>query len=966
MAGALCRARISNAARVRAVLIPACGVGMWLQGSQSAAALEPLAVGSTLHQSRADALVSGPPNEFGEGTPAAGLAVGPTGPTGFATAYANNYSCAFEFQPCDLGGFSGVSCASETSCTAVGTAVGNASLAEGWGGTKWTIEPTPAPSDATYSTLASVSCVIPTKCLAVGSYYGSSGELPLAELWNGSSWTIRPPPSPPEASYSVLSYVQCASTEECMAVGSYYSTSTSQTVPLAELWDGSAWTIQSVLLPSGAESGALTGVSCPAEATCSSVGAYSTPGTGQTPLAEAWDGMNWTIQSTAIPAGSSSSALHAVWCESAKSCSAVGISASSSGGSLTLAESWDGTSWTVEPTPNPNASSYNGFTNLSCAPEGKPCTAVGFSGNTTLTESWDGMTWGELPITPEPAGSTQSSFSDVSCTAPNVCTAVGQYLDSTEGPTGAYLTLAERWNGTSWTIQPTANPALAGTDAATNITSSTADLHGTVYPGGAATTCYFEYGSTSAYGSTMPCAQTTGPGAAPVSVSANLAGLSPNMTYYFNLVATNAGGGMSYTPGPASFTTLATSGGGGNGNGGPPAPSCNGSPCPSPGPAPPQSPCDQHPVAPGCPPQTRAPGPAISYFYDGVKKSGTIGGIYARVFNYKPYVDGSWADHGEAGYSEAWVMLEGQEESYAQIGWNQRSSDRITLIEYNDRRTPGGIGLRDCDASSHTQLSCASGAANPAPIGKYTYYTVLWNYVPGEITFYEDGRQVASAPASFVPVLAVVSDETHALADQIAGDGHTPEVFEDVHVFVNGQWAPMGGTRIVEPPSNDHPGSPLPWAGFAQYGDGSCFGTWDTEYGDASAAVNSICSVSAQAAINVAAASPPASQHVRTSAVVPLSCPPGGAACGGTISLDQSPGHGRLARVNTHSPSPVTRPAAFALPPGGRERLRLRLTRAALQRLRKAGRLRVQAIITGSGPAGRGSHITSRSFTLLK
>jgi hypothetical protein len=563
MAGVLCRARISNAACVRAVLIPACGVGMWLQGSQSAAALEPRAVGGTPQRSGADRLASEPPNTIEEGPLASGLAVGPTGPTGFATAYANNYSCAFEFQPCDLGGFSGVSCASETSCTAVGTAVGNTSLAEGWGGTKWTIEPTPAPSDATYSTLASVSCVILTKCLAVGSYYGSSGELPLAELWNGSSWTIRPPPSPPEASYSVLSYVQCASTEECMAVGSYYSTTTSQTVPLAELWDGSAWTIQSVPLPSGAESGALTGVSCPAEATCSSVGAYSTPGTGQTPLAEAWDGTNWTIQSTAIPAGSSSSALHAVWCESAKSCSAVGINASSSGGSLTLAESWDGTSWTIEPTPNPNASSYNGFTNLSCAPEGKPCTAVGFSGNTTLTESWDGMTWGELPITPEPAGSTQSSFSDVSCAAPNVCTAVGQYLDSTEGPTGAYLTLAERWNGTSWTIQPTANPALAGTDTATNITSSTADLHGTVYPGGAATTCYFEYGTTSSYGSTIPCAQTTGPGAAPVSVSANLAGLSPNTTYYFNLVATNAGGGMSYTPGPASFTTLDTSGGGG-------------------------------------------------------------------------------------------------------------------------------------------------------------------------------------------------------------------------------------------------------------------------------------------------------------------------------------------------------------------------------------------------------------------
>ncbi len=232
MTGVLCRARISNAACVRAVLIPACGVGMWLQGSQSAAALEPRAVGSTPQRSGADRLASELPNTIEEGPLASGLAVGPTGPTGFATAYATSYSCAFEFEPCNLAEFSGVSCA-EASCTAVGTAVGNTTLAEGWDGTKWNIEPTPAPSNATWSTLASVSCTAATACLAVGSYYGSSGELPLAELWNGSSWTIRPPPTPSEGSNDVLSYVQCATAKACMAVGSYYSSATSQTVPLA-------------------------------------------------------------------------------------------------------------------------------------------------------------------------------------------------------------------------------------------------------------------------------------------------------------------------------------------------------------------------------------------------------------------------------------------------------------------------------------------------------------------------------------------------------------------------------------------------------------------------------------------------------------------------------------------------------------------------------------------------------------
>lgn len=571
MAGVLRRARISNAACVRAVLIPACGVGMWLQGSQSAAALEPRAVGGTPQRSGADRLASEPPNTIEEGPLASGLAVGPTGPTGFATAYATSYSCAFEFQPCDLAGFSGVSCATGSSCTAVGTAVANTTLAESWAGTKWTIEPTPAPDESTSSNLASVSCTAATACLAVGSYYSSlgSGWLPLAELWNGSSWTIRPPPTPSEGSNDVLSYVQCATAKACMAVGSYYSSATSQTVPLVEFWDGSAWTIQTVSLPSGASGGQLFGVSCPSMTACTAVGIYYTALGGpseELALAESWNGTNWSLQPTPNPISNASYSLNAVWCLSAKSCNAVGRIFTGSN-EETLAESWDGTTWSIRPTPNPSASTYSYLANLSCDPSGVPCKAVGTSGNETLVESWDGTTW-STQTTPQPTNSTRSSFSDVSCTAANACTAVGQYLDSTEGPTGAYRTLAERWDGTNWTAQPTADAALAGTGSATNITSSTAELNGTVYPGGAPTTCSFEYGTTSSYGSTIPCAQSTGPGAASIAVSADLTGLSPNTTYYFTLVATNPAGGMTYTPGPASFTTLDTSGGGGGGGSG--------------------------------------------------------------------------------------------------------------------------------------------------------------------------------------------------------------------------------------------------------------------------------------------------------------------------------------------------------------------------------------------------------------
>ncbi len=558
----------------------------------------------------------------------------------------------------------------------------------------------------------------------------------------------------------------------------------------------------------------------------------------------------------------------------------------------------------------------------------------------------------------------------MSCTAPNVCTAVGQYLDSTEGPTGAYLTLAERWNGTSWTIQPTADPALAGTGSATNITSSAAILTGTVYPGGAPTACYFEYGTTSSYGSTIPCAQSTGPGAASVAVSADLTGIPPNTTYYFTLVATNPAGGMTYTPGPASFTTLATSGGspgggtGSSGTGGGSSGSdgpvgCIGTSCGTVS----FGGC----VAPKlkCPP-ARQQGAACKGCsrFDGAdsKFSTTVGGIYARVRNYSPWVD------PESGGVSAWVALEkiGNSNELAQIGWREQPhSLRDTLVEYllpNDFSdcNPQAVG----NPAAVNKLTCSSVPVPPQP-ELYSYYTVLYGYEPGKFTFFVNGRRVASGPAKFVPNRADVIGETHSFSDQIPGDANDPQVFEDINVYVNGAWQPFTPTRYSEKTIYNG----MNYGGYlalpAPPGRGTCLGIWDTEYGDAGAKVRSICNAAAQVSSQAAAISVQATQHARSSAVVRLSCPSGATACSGTISLEQSPGGGSLTRVAARSHR-IAKSIAFSLPPGGRERLRLRLTHAALSKLKSVGRLRVRAVIAPNGTRAHASHITSRSFTLLK
>ena len=83
--------------------------------------------------------------------------------------------------------------------------------------------------------------------------------------------------------------------------------------------------------------------------------------------------------------------------------------------------------------------------------------------------------------------------------------------------------------------------AVVTTNAATNITNSSATLNGTVNPNGLTTTVHFsESGTTTNYGSTTANSNHTGN--TTQNVSANITGLSPNTTYHFRLVATNNSG----------------------------------------------------------------------------------------------------------------------------------------------------------------------------------------------------------------------------------------------------------------------------------------------------------------------------------------------------------------------------------------------------------------------------------------
>ncbi|UCE97911.1 MAG: lamin tail domain-containing protein [Dehalococcoidia bacterium] len=82
----------------------------------------------------------------------------------------------------------------------------------------------------------------------------------------------------------------------------------------------------------------------------------------------------------------------------------------------------------------------------------------------------------------------------------------------------------------------------ATTGAATEVGTSSATLNGTVNANGYSTTVTFEYGLTTAYGTTMTAIPSLVTGSTYTAVSASILSLTPNTTYHYRVVATNAGG----------------------------------------------------------------------------------------------------------------------------------------------------------------------------------------------------------------------------------------------------------------------------------------------------------------------------------------------------------------------------------------------------------------------------------------
>jgi len=331
--------------------------------------------------------------------------------------------------------FYGVSCASWTVCTAVGShyvviEYSNLSLlAEYWNGREWSVQATPNPvkpgAAGEWSQLLEISCPSSTACTAVGSYLKENTVSPLAERWNGVEWTIQSTPST-GAKYTRLQAVSCSSTSACTAAGFHEGVS-EPAVTLVDRWNGTEWKIQATPNPEGAKGSVLEGVSCASSTVCTAAGYYKNSSGTRVTLAEEWNGTEWKVQTTPNPTGAKESLLKGVSCISSTACTADGYYENSSGTTVTLAEAWNGSEWKVQTTPNPEGAKESILRGVSCA-SSTACTAAGSYENSsgtrvTLAEEWNGTEW-KVQSTPNREKYSNYLYG-VSCSSSSMCTAAG-------------------------------------------------------------------------------------------------------------------------------------------------------------------------------------------------------------------------------------------------------------------------------------------------------------------------------------------------------------------------------------------------------------------------------------------------------------------------------------------------------------------------------------------------------------
>jgi hypothetical protein len=209
----------------------------------------------------------------------------------------------------------------------------------------------------------------------------------------------------------------------------------------------------------GASSSYFNGVAAISASNVWAVGVENNSSNVPQTLIEHWNGSTWSIVASPGP-DPNNNILNGVAAFSASSVWAVGNVGGNNGKVSTLVEYWNGSAWSV--VPSPSTSAIENVLNSVVAISATNVWAVGYTNDgtglfQTLIEHWNGTTW-SIVSSPN-AGSSENALTSVTAISANDVWAVGFYYKTNSSPT---TTLIEHWNGTTWSIVSSPNAGTRG------------------------------------------------------------------------------------------------------------------------------------------------------------------------------------------------------------------------------------------------------------------------------------------------------------------------------------------------------------------------------------------------------------------------------------------------------------------------------------------------------------------------
>jgi len=314
-----------------------------------------------------------------------------------------------------------------------------------------------------------------------------------------SAWNVVASPSPGAGDH-FGNRIVARSHSDAWLVGDFFPVSGGVLQTLAEHWNGTSWSV----VPSANVGGGdnhLLGAADIATNDVWAVGRARNSNAGDPPfqtLVEHWNGVSWVAISSPNN-GALSSELWDVAGTSSNDVWAVGdYQLAVTGGSRwqTLIEHWNGTNWSIIPSPNVASSTGNNILESVTALSATNAWAVGeyhpmpSTAYVTLVEHWDGGAWSIVPGPPNVPGTAGDNILlNVAGLSTNDVWAVGwadQILGTQTNPSKSQ-TLATHWDGASWSLMPsqsvTGDDAFFGVSAVTgqgNVWAVGGSLAGTI------------------------------------------------------------------------------------------------------------------------------------------------------------------------------------------------------------------------------------------------------------------------------------------------------------------------------------------------------------------------------------------------------------------------------------------------------------------------------------------------------